>query len=51
MKQQETIFTIKGYDQLTGSIYIVSHYPFKTREEAQQHCKRMEWVEEGKSGG
>ncbi len=46
MTQQETIFTIKGYDQLTGDIYIGSH--FKTRDEAQQHCRRMEWVEEAK---
>jgi len=48
MKQQERIFIIKGFDQLTGGIYIGSHYPFKTRDEAQQHCRRMEWVEEVK---
>lgn len=46
MKQQDKIFIIKGFDQLTGGIYVASYYPFKTREEAQQHCRRMEWVEE-----
>ena len=46
MTQQDKTFIIKGFDQLVGDIYIASHYPFETREEAQQHCRRMEWVEE-----
>ena len=46
MAKQNKIFIIKGFDQLTGDIYVVSYYPFETREEAQQHCRRMEWVEE-----
>ena len=46
MTEQNKIFIIKGFDQLTGDIYVVSCYPFETREEAQQHCRRMEWVEE-----
>jgi len=46
MKEQTTIFIIKGIDQLTGETYVESNFPFKTREEAQEHCRRMEWVEE-----
>ena len=46
MTKQNKIFIIKGFDQLTGDIYVVSYYPFETREEAQQHCRRTEWVEE-----
>lgn len=49
MKTQTTIFIIKGYDQLTGQIYVYSNFPFKTREEAQEHCGRMQWVEEVKA--
>lgn len=51
MKEQTTIFVIKGYDQLTGEIYVRKDFPrfFKTREEAQEHCTRMEWVKEVKA--
>lgn len=49
MKTQTTIFIIKGFDQLTGQIYVESDLPFKTREEAQERCGRMQWVEEVKA--
>jgi len=49
MKTQTTIFIIKGYDRLTGQTYVESYRPFKTLEEALEHCRFSEWVEEVKA--